>query len=463
MDGSPGWGDRPPDFDSMRLASLLLLLSTTAASAAAQDPARLQLESYQLPNGLSVVLAQDNSAQVVAVNVWYDVGSRNERPGLTGFAHLFEHMMFMGSGNVETGQHMALIEGAGGVLNASTAEDRTNYFQVVPSNRMNLALWLEADRMRSLDVTDANLDIQRNAVQEERRLRVDNPPYLKLIFEYQYAVADSTSCFPYAHSVIGSMADLNAASLDDVQEFFATYYTPNNATLVIAGDFDPAEARALVEQYFGGIERGPDPPPTAACNQPYSTGQVTRTVDDVNATLPAVLQVYRAPPVTSDDYAALELLALIMGSGESSRMHRAVVREARAAAAVQVLFNALGLRRGPGTFSVLSIASGTVDADSLNTLVASQFASLAAEGVTAEELAKARNMTRATLIQERQTAMGRAEAIHRNVLFFGSPDAINEELARYERVTRADIQRVAQTYLVPANSMVFLAVPGGAR
>src|SRR5690606_25127383 len=226
MDGSPGWGDRPPDFDSMRLASLLLLLSTTAASAAAQDPARLQLESYQLPNGLSVVLAQDNSAQVVAVNVWYDVGSRNERPGLTGFAHLFEHMMFMGSGNVETGQHMALIEGAGGVLNASTAEDRTNYFQVVPSNRMNLALWLEADRMRSLDVTDANLDIQRNAVQEERRLRVDNPPYLKLIFEYQYAVADSTSCFPYAHSVIGSMADLNAASLDDVQDLFHTYHSP---------------------------------------------------------------------------------------------------------------------------------------------------------------------------------------------------------------------------------------------
>lgn len=447
----------------MRLATLLLFLATTPATAAAQDPARLQLDSYQLGNGLNVVLAPDNSAQVVAVNVWYDVGSRNERPGLTGFAHLFEHMMFMGSGNVETGQHMALIEGAGGVLNASTAEDRTNYYQVVPSNRMNLALWLEADRMRSLNVTDANLDIQRNAVQEERRLRVDNPPYLKLVFEYQYAVADSTNCFPYAHSVIGSMADLNAASLDDVQDFFHTYYSPNNATLVIAGDFDPAEARSLVEQYFGGIERGTDPLPLAACNQPFSTGQVTRTVDDVNATLPAVQHVYRTPPVTSDDYAALELLELIMGSGESSRLHRSIVREARAAAAVQVLFNALGLRRGPGTFTVLAIAGGTVDVDSLNSLVASEFATLAAEGVTAEELAKAQNMTRARLVQERQTAMGRAEAIHRNVLFHGAPDAINQELARYERVTLADVRRVAQAYLVPDNSLVFLAVPGGAQ
>lgn len=447
----------------MRLATILLFL--TATTAVAQDPARLQLDSYELPNGLSVVLAQDNSAQVVAVNVWYDVGSRNERPGRTGFAHLFEHMMFMGSGNVETGQHMALIEGAGGMLNASTAEDKTNYFQVVPSNRMNLALWLEADRMRSLDVTDENLDIQRNAVQEERRLRVDNPPYLKLIFEYQYAVADSTNCFPYAHSVIGSMEDLNAASLDDVQDFFGTYYTPNNATLVIAGDFDTAEARELVEQYFGGIDRGPEPPPLAGCNQPFSTGQVTRTVDDVNATLPAVQHVYRAPPVASDDYPALELLQLVIGGGESSRMYRALVREARAATAVQVFFNALGVRRGPGTFTVLAIASasGEVEPDSLNTLLADQFATIAAEGITSEELTKAQNITRARLVQERQTAMGRAEAIHRNVLFHGSPDAINEELARYQRVTLQDIQRVAQTYLVPENSIVFLAVPGGAQ
>src|SRR5690606_36177912 len=252
---------------------LFLLLALSATVAGAQSPAPMALDSYPLPNGLNVVLADDHSAQVVAVDIWYDVGSRNERPGRTGFAHLFEHMMFMGSGNVKTGDHMALITEAGGSLNASTAEDKTNYYQTVPSNRLNLALWLEADRMRSLNVTDENLDIQRNAVQEERRLRVDNPPYLKLIFEYQYAVADSTNCFPYAHSVIGSMEDLNAASLDDVQDFFGTYYTPNNATLVIAGDFDPAEARELVEQYFGGIDRGPEPAPLAPCDQPYNTGQ----------------------------------------------------------------------------------------------------------------------------------------------------------------------------------------------
>jgi len=423
----------------------------------------MALDSYQLPNGLNVVLAEDHSAQVVAVDIWYDVGSRNERPGRTGFAHLFEHMMFMGSGNVKTGDHMALIDAAGGSLNASTAEDRTNYYETLPSNRLNLALWLEADRMRSLNVTDENLDIQRNAVQEERRLRVDNPPYLKLVFEYQYAVADTTACFPYAHSVIGSMEDLGAASLDDVQQFFNTYYAPNNATLVITGDFNPDEARSLVQQYFGGIPRGPAPPPLAACNQPYNTGQVRRTVTDVNATLPAVQHVYRAPATTSEDFPALELLASVLGDGQSSRLNRAIVREARAASASQVLLNALGPRRGPGTFTILTVSNGQANADSLDKLVATQIARVVSEGITPAELEKAQNMKRAQLIYERQTAFSRAEAIQRNIMFSGSPQAINNEIDAYLAVTLADIQRVAGKYLVPDNSFVFLATTESAQ
>ena len=439
----------------MRLTLLALLLTTTVAGA--QTPAPIPIETYELPNGLTVVLAEDHSSQVVAVDIWYDVGSRNERPGRTGFAHLFEHMMFMGSKNVKTGDHMALIDAAGGSLNASTAEDRTNYYETVPSNRLNLALWLEADRMRSLNVNEENLNVQRNAVQEERRLRVDNPPYLKLIFEYQYAVADTTACFPYAHSVIGSMEDLSAASLDDVQQFFDTYYAPNNATLVITGDFNPDEAKRLVEQYFGGIPRGPAPPDLAPCNQPYNTGQVRRTVTDVDATLPAAQHVYRAPPSTSEDYPALELLASVLGSGQSSRLNRAVVREARAASGAQVLLNALGPRRGPGTFTILAISNGAATADSLDRLVADQVARVVNEGITAEELEKARNMMRAQLIYERQTAFGRAEAIQRNIMFGGSPQAINTELDKYLSVTLDDVQRVARKYLVPDNSLVFLA------
>ncbi len=438
------------------LSATLVAMTTLGA----QEPATIALESYTLPNGLRVTLAEDHSSQVVSVNVWYDVGSRDERPGRTGFAHLFEHMMFMGSANVKTGEHMSFIERAGGSMNASTAEDRTNYFNTVPSNRLNLALWLEADRMRSLRVTEANLDIQRKAVQEERRLRVDNPPYLKLVFEYQYAVADTANCFPYAHSVIGSMTDLSAATLDDVQGFFDQYYKPNNASLVIAGDFDPAEARRLVEQYFGAIPRGEDPPAIGACNQPFNTGQVRRTVTDVNATLPAVQHVYRVPDVGSDDMPALELLASILGSGQSSRFNRSLVRGSQSATAAQVLLNALGLRRGPGTFTILSIAGPGVSADSLDRALAAEIATVSANGVTAEELTKAQNMKRADLISERQTQFSRAEAIQRNALYFGSPDEVNAELQRYLGVTTADIQRVARRYLVPNNSLVFLATTG---
>ncbi len=435
-----------------------LLVGATAARA--QEPATIPLETYTLPNGLRVTLAEDHSSQVVSVNVWYDVGSRDERPGRTGFAHLFEHMMFMGSANVKTGEHMSLIERAGGSLNASTAEDRTNYFNTVPSNRLNLALWLEADRMRSLQVTEANLDIQRKAVQEERRLRVDNPPYLKLVFEYQYAVADTTTCFPYAHSVIGSMSDLSAATLGDVQGFFDMYYKPNNASLVIAGDFEPAAAKRLVAQYFGGIPRGQEPPPITACNQPFDTGPARRTVTDVNATLPAVQHVYRTPDAASEDMPALELLASILGSGQSARLNQSLVRESKAATSAQVLLNALGLRRGPGTFTILAIAGTGVSADSLDRAVAAEIARVGTSGVTADELTKAQNMTRARLITERQTQFMRAEAIQRNALYFGAPDAVNAELQRYLDVTPADIQRVARRYLVPSNGLVFL-VPTG--
>jgi predicted Zn-dependent peptidase len=420
------------------------------------------MERYQLDNGLTVILAPDRSSQVVAVDVWYDVGSRNERPGRTGFAHLFEHMMFQGSANVKKGEHFQLVERAGGSMNGTTSTERTNYFEALPSNRLNLGLWLEADRMRSLAVTKANLDNQREAVKEEKRLRVDNQPYVGSFQEALTGAYDAARCFGYAHTTIGSMADLNAAAEDDVQQFFRTYYAPNNATLVLAGDFDAAEARRLVQQYFGDIPRAAPPPPVS-CDQPFNPGQQRRTVADAKATLPAVLVLWRIPPYRDADTPALTLLGTVLGGGESSRLNVAVARGARAAVATQAFANATGPTRAPGIFGVLGIANQGVQPDSLERLLQAEVARVAAGGITEAELAKAKNGYLASQINGVQRAMGRAEAIHTARTFLGDENAVNTDLQRYAGVTAADVQRVARKYLVPQNSVVTLIASPGAE
>ena len=436
----------------LRAASFIAL---AAAPLAAQTPAKVPIEQYTLENGLTVILAEDHSAQVVAVDVWYDVGSRDEARNRTGFAHLFEHMMFQGSENVDKAEHFQLIQRAGGSMNGSTAEDRTNYFQALPSNRLNLGLWLEADRMRSLAITDSNFANQREAVKEERRLRVDNQPYGAAIFEHTYAIYDSSTCFPYSHSVIGSMDDLNAAETKDVQAFFDMYYAPNNATLVVAGDFKPAEAKQLIQQYFGAIPRATEPPPVE-CTPNFNAGARTKHVHDAQANLPASIKVYRVPEYKHDDYPALELLATIIGQGESSRLNRSLVRDAKAAAQAVTLLNPFGPRRGAGVFLTLAIANQGVKIDSVDALVAREIAGIVRQGLTEEELEKAKNITRANAIQSRQMALQLAEVIHRSNMFLGSPDAINSELERYEKVTVDDLKRVAAKYLIPDNSLTLL-------
>jgi zinc protease len=446
---------------SSSLVTVALASALTAGVASAQAPSKIPLESYTLPNGLKVVLAEDHSSQVVAVNVWYDVGSRNEQPGRTGFAHLFEHMMFQGSENVKKGEHMQLIERAGGNMNGSTWDDRTNYFQVLPSNRLNLGLWLEADRMRSLAVTDSNFHNQRETVKEERRLRVDNQPYAGALRTGIFLPFDSTTCFAYAHEGIGSMADLDAATTEDVRKFFELYYTPNNATLTVVGDFNPAEAKALIQRYFGDIPRGQTPPPVQ-CRQPFNTGLVRRTVQDAKANLPAVFQFYRIPEYRHEDMPAVELLATILGQGESSRLNRVLARDTKAAVAAQAIANPSGGHRGgPGVFFALAIANQGVGADSIDVLLSQQIARLATEGVTDEELQKARNAYRSSTIRERQRALSLAEAIQQANMYFGTPEAINSDLERYMRVTRDDIRRVASTYLRPENAVILRVVPAG--
>ncbi len=441
--------------------ALLGLLSAGAPPPVAGQAGEIGYESFALPNGLRVLYSEDHSTPIVTVDVWYNTGSRNERPGRSGFAHLFEHMMFQGSTHVKKAEHFQLIQRAGGTVNGTTAEDRTTYYETVPSNRLNLALWLEADRMRSLAVTEENLHNQRETVKEERRLGVDNQPYSAAFIDGMTWPYDSAACFAYAHTVIGSMADLNAAQLADVRAFFDTYYAPNNATLVVVGDFRPLELRRLVNQYFATIPSHPDPAPVA-CDFRIAPGIQRREVQDAHANLPAVARIYRVPPHGDSDTRPLELLNIILGQGESSRLNVAVVRREKAALGTQVVLNPYESRRGPGVLLALAIANQGVDVHRLDTLVAAQLDSIRTAGVTAEELTKAKNTFRANYIHTRETTLGRAEELHHYDMFHASLAEINTDLDRYLAVTADDIRRVANKYLDPANAVVVIIRPASA-
>jgi len=443
----------------MRRLFVLPLLIPGVLSAQA---GRIAFEQFTLPNGLRVIYSEDHSTPVVSVDVWYEVGSRNERPGRSGFAHLFEHMMFQGSAHIKKAEHNKLIERAGGDFNGSTAEDRTNYWETVPSNRLNLALWAEADRMRSLAITEENFENQRQAVKEERRLRVDNQPYQAAFTDGLVWPFDSTSCFPYAHTVIGSLADLDAAKLPDVQAFFDTYYSPNNATLVVVGDFVPSELRSLVNQYFAGalshaVPEAPRCEATTAGSAPKR-----REVHDAQANLDALLRMYRIPEHRHADTPALELLNIILGQGESSRLNVAVVRRDKAAVAAGAILNPFGSRNGPGIWVAYGIVNQGVSADRMDTLIGAQLDSIRVNGITPAELEKAKNALRAGLIANRETTLGKAEELHHYLTFHNSIDEINTDLDRLLAVTIDDMKRVANTYLAPGNLTLVIVRAGPA-
>ena len=430
-----------------------VLLTVVTLPLAAQNS--IEFEEYGLDNGLSVFLVEDHSAPVVTVNMWYNVGSRNERSGRSGFAHLFEHMMFQGSANVEKAEHMQFVQRAGGSVNGTTNEGRTSYFETLPSNRLNLGLWLEADRMRSLAITEENFENQRETVKEERRLRIDNQPYAPAFLEGSTLLYDSTDCFGYAHSVIGSMDDLNASEVPDVQAFFDLYYAPNNATLTLVGDFDPSDAKRLIDQYFGTIPRGQDPA-GFECAYSFDVGAKRRVWDDEHANLPAVVVAYRTPPHSHPDTRPLQLLGTILGGGESSRLHLAMVRETKTA--LQALSQTQD-RRGAGMFLAIAIANQGTEAEALEQQLSEQVARIVTDGVTDQEMEKARNDFRASHVFGMQTSMQIAERIQHYVHYHESLDEIRTDLEQYLAVTPADVQRVAAKYLVPANSYTITIVP----
>ena len=435
------------------------LLVVASSRLEAQQAGRISYDTYTLPNGLTVVFSEDHTTPIVTVNVWYHVGSANERAHRSGFAHLFEHMMFQGSAHVKKSEHMQLIERAGGSMNGSTTEDRTNYFETLPSNRLNLGLWLEADRMRSLAITQTNFENQRQTVKEERRLGVDNRPYSKAFLDGLTMPFDSGTCFAYAHTVIGDMADLDSAKVEDVQAFFNQYYAPDNAVLAVVGDFDPAQARSLIEQYYGDIPKV-SPPPAVSCEYRYGTGERRLEVTDNNANLPLVGLLYKAPAQSDPDAPALELLATILGDGESSRLNIRLVRQERAAVQAAAIAN---FRRRSGVMMFLAINNQGVATARVEELLNAEIDRARTDTISQAELDKAKNQYRAGAIRQRQTTMGVAEALQSALWLDGSLESANEDVQRHMAVTTADLSRVAQKYLASANRLVLIDNPPASR
>jgi zinc protease len=445
---------------SKHLVAISYIVAAAAAAphALAQAIPRIQFEKYQLPNGLEVILHEDHSTPIVAVDTWYHVGSGDELVGRTGFAHLFEHIMFMGSEHVPVGQFDQLLEAAGGDNNGSTTEDRTNYYETVPSNALALALWLDADRMGFLLPTMdlAKLNLQRDVVKNERRQRVDNVPYGRA--EETILSALYPKAHPYSWPVIGSMADLSAASLPDVQNFFRTYYAPNNATLIIAGDFNPAEAKKLVAQYFSDIPRGP------AVNRRTSVPAVTIPRDtflvlEDKVQLPRVYYTWHTVKGYSKDDAALDVLAQILANDKNSRLYKKLVYEMQTAQNVRAFQNGSRL---DGRFRLDFTPKPGQNVADLDRVVRAEIANIINNGVTQRELQRAQNVYRSSFLNDLASVLGKAEVLNAYNYFIGNPDYVQQDAARYDRVTAADVQRVAKTYLGKPK-VVLTIVPEGKR
>jgi zinc protease len=398
---------------------------------------KLEFREVKLDNGLRVILAPDHSAPVYAIDVCYNVGSRNERPGRTGFAHLFEHMMFQGSENVGKGEHFIQVLNNGGGMNGTTNEDRTTYFEELPKNQLDLGLFLEADRMRSLNINKANLDNQRHAVQEERRQGLDNQPYGRSNLDIDNLSYDN---FAYKHSTIGSMSDLDAASVQDVTDFFRTYYAPNNAVLTLVGDFDADEALEKVKKYFGSIPAQTVPPGPDLAEEPHY-GERRETVYDPLARLPEVDMAYHIPAGnTPGNYAAQEL-GVILGQGQSSRLYQHLVKEKQLASEVGVFADT---RIGPCLLYIQATPRPGVKVEDVEKGIDEEIAGVVKDGVTAEELAKAKTLLLRRFIEQRRSSLRTAVLIGDYAVKFNDPNLINTLVDKERAVTVEEVNEAAK-------------------
>jgi predicted Zn-dependent peptidase len=427
----------------------------TATDAAVRPP-KLHYERLVLPNGLTVILHEDHSTPITHVALWYHVGSKNERPGRTGFAHLFEHMMFKGSKNVEPEQHTSMISSIGGQANAYTTEDTTVFWQTVPSQYLPLVLWMEADRMASLRIDEKTFINEREVVKEERRMRIENQPYGRLneiLFQHAFTV------HPYKHPVIGSMEDLEAATIDDVREFYKTYYVPSNCTVVIAGDFDRGTAIDLVNRYLGRVPRAERPVPRDIPKEPPRTKETRVTVEEPWP-LPAVVVAY---PITYDghpDSYPLHILSKVLSDGQSSRIYRKLVYETGQALSA---FGGGNIIEHPNLFYAVAIVNPGHDPAAVEKTLITELERVKTEGISERELQRAKNqfardyiLGRETL-QDKATHLAHAEVLHADIT------TADGEFDIFQGITTADVQRVAKTYFVPEQRIVLHVLPKGGR
>ncbi len=434
-----------------------LLLPVIPSSRLPAQQLRVPYESFTLSNGLQVIVHEDHSVPIVAVNTWYHGGSGDEHLGRTGFAHLFEHIMFMGSQHVPTGRFDQLLEGAGADNNGSTTEDRTNYYETGPSNALELMLYLDSDRMGFLipEITPEKVDLQRGVVQNERRQRVDNQPYglaeeniLRMLYPAGH---------PYSWPVIGSLADLQAASIEDVRNFFRTYYAPNNATIVIAGAVNTAQARQLAEKWFGEIPRAAAEPQRNH-PAPFTIARDTFATLEDRVQLPRVFNAWHTVRAFGDDDAALSVLSDILAGGRSSRLYRRLVYETQIATQVGAYHDALKM---DGSFRLSATARPGHDLNELQREIDAQIRLIADSGVSAREVQRIQNQTEAQFLGSMETVLGKADQLNQYQYFVGTPDYFQQDLDRYRRVTPADVQRVARQYLANAHRVVLSVVPQG--
>jgi len=409
---------------------------------------------FDLANGLHVILHEDHSTPIVAVTVMYHVGSKNESTERTGMAHFFEHLLFEGSKHIDRGEFDSYVEGAGGALNANTTQDRTFYYELLPSNQLELGLWLESERMLHAKVEAIGIETQREVVKEEKRQRYDNQPYGMLLpktMETAYTV------HPYRWTPIGSMDHLNAASFEEFMEFYRTFYVPNNAVLSIAGDLDPAKTRKLVEKYFNGIPRGTRPIPRPEIREPKRSGEIRETVYGKDA-LPMVVQAYPIPEQGSEDFYAVAVLNQLLSGGESSRLNKRVV-DADQTALYCGAFN-FSLE-DPGLTLAYALVNMGVDPKTVETAINEEVQRLQTTPVDERELQKVKNQIETEFVTANSSVAGIAESLANYHMYFGDAALINTEVDRYLAVTPADIQRVAKTYYTPEQrvTLYFLQQP----
>lgn len=431
-----------------------LVMLSVPACAAQPTLAPLPVIDTKLSNGLRVILVADHDAPVFGLNITYNVGSRNEKPGLTGFAHLFEHMMFEGSNNVGRNEHAFLITNNGGFDNASTTSDRTNYFETLPKNQLALALFLESDRMKSLAVNQISLDNQLSTVKEEKHWRIDNQPYGPAGIELQNLAYDN---FAYKHYT-GSTLDLDRAKLRDFLSFFHAYYAPNNAVLTLVGDFDPAAALEKIKKYFGSIPSHPVPSPPDLTEPPH-LAERREIIEDPLARLPRLFVAYHIPPGNTPDHYALEVLGGILSEGDSSRLYQNFVKEKQLATDIEA---GPDLRMGPGLFYVVATPRPGVPVAKLENALYAEIASAQENGVTQRELDKARRQNLMDQISQRETALELANSLGEDAVLFNDPSLINTAVDKFNAVTAEEVRKAAAKYLIPRERTVVIVLPKAA-